>query len=339
MAPGRGAPAGRDGPADARGDQVVHLRRPADGPRRPRARADPAARGARARPAGRRPGRVRLAGPGPAAADGPRERAVPDPRRGAGRLPRRASRTGCRSGSTGPTSSRRASSATARRAAEAPAADADARREPTAAGPAAGPRRDDRGPPRRRSATRPRRPRASAIVVLPPSTWREIQGRAASIGVAAELLGRRRRAALWSPSCPPIGRPARRPIGVMIGGRRGQGLVEYGLILGPDRRCSRPSDPRASSAGRWRTSSARSATRSTRRPAADRRSQAARRVRHRPGTIVLSVDSAGAVHIVAQPSTLGVSTHPGGSHNGARHISSSPRFVGTRKARVSRSTR
>ena len=27
-----------------------------------------------------------------------------------------------------------------------------------------------------------------AIVVLPPSTWREIQSRAASIGVTAELL-------------------------------------------------------------------------------------------------------------------------------------------------------
>ena len=36
--------------------------------------------------------------------------------------------------------------------------------------------------------------RREAIVALPPSTWREIQGRAATLGVAAELLGRGRRA-------------------------------------------------------------------------------------------------------------------------------------------------
>ena len=42
--PGRGPPARVDGPADARRDEVVHLRRPADGPRRPRPRADAAAR-------------------------------------------------------------------------------------------------------------------------------------------------------------------------------------------------------------------------------------------------------------------------------------------------------
>ena len=34
-----------------------------------------------------------------------------------------------------------------------------------------------------------------SIVVLPPANWREIQGRASSIGVVAELLGRRERAA------------------------------------------------------------------------------------------------------------------------------------------------
>ena len=32
--------------------------------------------------------------------------------------------------------------------------------------------------------------RREAIVVLPPSTWREIQGRAATLGIGAELLGR-----------------------------------------------------------------------------------------------------------------------------------------------------
>ena len=36
-------------------------------------------------------------------------------------------------------------------------------------------------------ATRSRRRRREAIVVLPPSTWREIQGRAATLGMLAEL--------------------------------------------------------------------------------------------------------------------------------------------------------
>ena len=90
----RGPPADRDGPADARGDQVVHLRRPADGPRRPRAGAHPPSRGARARPACGRAGRVRHARAGAAAADGPRERPVPHPRRGDVRLPVRTGRAG-----------------------------------------------------------------------------------------------------------------------------------------------------------------------------------------------------------------------------------------------------
>ena len=37
--------------------------------------------------------------------------------------------------------------------------------------------------------------RREAIVVLPPSTWREIQGRAATLGHARRAVGRRRRAA------------------------------------------------------------------------------------------------------------------------------------------------
>ena len=49
----RGPPAHRDGPADARCHQVVHLRRAPDGPRRPRPRADAAPRHPRARPARR----------------------------------------------------------------------------------------------------------------------------------------------------------------------------------------------------------------------------------------------------------------------------------------------
>ena len=48
----RGPRTHRDGPAQPGSHQVVHLRRPADGPRRPRPRADPAAGHPRARPSG-----------------------------------------------------------------------------------------------------------------------------------------------------------------------------------------------------------------------------------------------------------------------------------------------
>jgi two-component system, NarL family, sensor histidine kinase DegS len=58
-----------------------------------------------------------------------------------------------------------------------------------------------------------------AIVVLPPTTWREIQGRAASVGVTAELLadGGEIRLVVDIPAIPA---PS-----------AGQGLVEYGLIM------------------------------------------------------------------------------------------------------------
>ena len=75
--------------SDARRDEVVHLRRPADGPRRPRAGADPAPRGARPRPQGRHPGRVRL------------DRA----RIGACRWTSRAACSGCSTKASPPTSS------------------------------------------------------------------------------------------------------------------------------------------------------------------------------------------------------------------------------------------
>ena len=61
------------------------------------------------RPAGARPRRVRVAGPGPSAADGCRERHLPDPGRGARRVTSRWRRTASRCGSTGPTSSRHGS--------------------------------------------------------------------------------------------------------------------------------------------------------------------------------------------------------------------------------------
>lgn len=61
-----------------------------------------------------------------------------------------------------------------------------------------------------------------AIVVLPPSAWREIQGRAASIGVTAELLADGGELYLVA-EIPPL----EAEINVAVG----QGIVEYGLIL------------------------------------------------------------------------------------------------------------
>ncbi len=90
----RGPSARGDGPADPRGDQVVHLRRSPDGPRRPRAGPDPSPRRQGARAASGYPRRIRLAGSRPTPADGSRERPVPDHRRGGGRLSQRASRPG-----------------------------------------------------------------------------------------------------------------------------------------------------------------------------------------------------------------------------------------------------
>ena len=94
MARGRAATARPDGPADARGDEELHLRRPADGARRPGARADAPTRRARPRPAGARPRRVRFDGRRPTAAAGRREHRVPGARRGARRLPRAGARAG-----------------------------------------------------------------------------------------------------------------------------------------------------------------------------------------------------------------------------------------------------
>ena len=62
MAARRAAAPRPDGPADARGDEELHLRRPAHGPRRPGARAHAPARRPGPRAAGARPGRVRLDG-------------------------------------------------------------------------------------------------------------------------------------------------------------------------------------------------------------------------------------------------------------------------------------
>ena len=153
-------------------------------------RADAAPRHARARPTRGRPGRVRVARPGPPPADGPRERPVPDARRGARRVSRRGARPRHAAASTGASSWRRASRAT--RAVVEPAAIADAvadaatRRPSKELPPAlaamfeerradereaaeAAVRRVDRRAARRRNGARSR-------------------ARAASIGVTAELL-------------------------------------------------------------------------------------------------------------------------------------------------------
>ena len=94
--PGRRPPgdprAHRDGPVDARRDEVVHLRRPADGPRRPRAGAHAPPGRTRPRPASRDPGRLRFDRQRSAAADGARVRHLPDGRRVAGRVPARTAR-------------------------------------------------------------------------------------------------------------------------------------------------------------------------------------------------------------------------------------------------------
>ena len=68
----------------------------------------------------------------------------------------------------------------------------------------------------------------AAIVALPPATWREIQDRAASVGVEAELLadGSHLHLATELPALENAGSGAD-----VTALARGQGLVEYGLIL------------------------------------------------------------------------------------------------------------
>ena len=91
-------------------------------------------------------------------------------------------------------------------------------------------------------------------MVLPPSTWREIQGRASTLGIAVELLGGRLRAPYAPCGLEAPAVLARRVPDPMhrLNDRAGdgQGVVEYGLILA----LHRPPSPRSSwgcSAGRW----------------------------------------------------------------------------------------
>ena len=133
------------------------------------------------------PGGVRIDGSGPTPPDGPRERPVPDARRGAGRVSRSrprprharldwADQLEARVGAT--------------RAVVERGAIVGRRRSPHRS-----PARSCRPPSPRcsRSDWRIERQAAEAavresIVELPAANWREIQGRASSIGVTAELL-------------------------------------------------------------------------------------------------------------------------------------------------------
>ena len=123
-------------------------------------------------------------GHGPAPADGPRERAVPHPRRGDGRLSRRAGRPGlgparlvrrARGARLGIAGDRRDAARTRR-----PTRPRDAQDLPPALAAMMADRRADA-----RDAVEAAK--RDAIVVLPPSTWREIQSRAATLGMCAEL--------------------------------------------------------------------------------------------------------------------------------------------------------
>ena len=263
----RGPPARGDGPADARGDQVVHLRRPPDGPRRPRAWC-------------RRSGAPRASAAGGPASPSSSTRWA---RTGGCRWTSRAAcsgsstrrwpptsapgPTGSRSGSTGPSRSRRASRRRGRRPRRAPDPTPDESHGAADLPPALAAMMADRRADARDAVEAAKR---DAIVVLPPSTWREIQSRAATLGMVAELSADGAELRLVA-EMPAGAGPAVQGLGVS--GRRASERPGPGRVRadpGPDERRS-PRSSSASSAGPWRTSSASSGTPSTRRPAAERR--------------------------------------------------------------------
>ena len=139
-----------------------------------------------ARERGRRAGVAvdfEFTGTGAAPADGPRERPVPDPRRGTVGLslgPRRAGLDQARLVRPG----RGAGVRIAGCGRDAAGPDAGSR---IGCRPAAGPRRDDGEKVTEADAGEIEAARREAVVALPPSTWREIQSRGATLGIAAEL--------------------------------------------------------------------------------------------------------------------------------------------------------
>ena len=201
----RGPPARGDGPADPRGDQVVHLRRPPDGPRRPRAGADAAPR--------RRERGQRAGIPVEFDSLGPDRRLPMDLESGlfrmldealAAYLSARADRVSVRLDWSDQLEVRvSASRATAETS---PDPTPDETRRPQDLPPALAAMMEDRRADARDAVEAARR---EAIVVLPPSTWREIQGRAATLGMWRRAVGRRRRAAPGRRDAP--GADARRP--------------------------------------------------------------------------------------------------------------------------------
>ena len=137
-------------------------------------------------PPRQRASRIRVDGPGPAPADGPREWAVPDARRRAGRLPGRRTRFG---------HSQARLERPARRGHGCHSGDARARTAPRSRSPTRRPATRCRPPWLRSSEERRAAQQAAAeaavrasVVIMPPPTWREIQDRAASVGVQAALL-------------------------------------------------------------------------------------------------------------------------------------------------------
>ena len=144
-------------------------------------------------------------GPGPAAADGPRERPVPDPRRGAGGLPRRAPGPGHDPAGLGSEVRCEARVAAHRRGRSGRRGRSRRRGRPAATAdlpPALAAMIEDRRADARDAAEAAAR---ESIVVLPPSTWREIQAARRRIGVDGRAARPR------APSCHSSRSSRRRP--------------------------------------------------------------------------------------------------------------------------------
>ena len=231
---GRAAAARADGPADARRDQELHLRRPADGARRPGPRAHAPAR-RRATAAGGRTSRsssTRWARPAAAAwtsrarcSGSSTRRSAPTSRSAPERVALRLDWTERARGAPRRPSGRRAARRPRRGAAGGPD-----RRRPGRD------QADDPGPPRRpdaRPSPRPRRRRSSSC---PPPRCATSLERAGSIGATVELLAGGGELRLVVPL------PAVAPAERVRGGRgermRGHAAAEAGPGSSRPRSCS-----------------------------------------------------------------------------------------------------